>query len=243
MDVFSPRRIALFGHITTIGGAVLLLDCALLWAVSRRWRSAGWQRLCLGGLLAASLAATVALVIRIAVVEIPTITPIMAANIRMPTTCRLVAAAALVFLAANAIARRCSQSPAVTTSAAPSWRRDEYRYYHERLRLLFVTGGITLLYLVISILKSFMGVAFEWAYLGYLLYVPSECLAFALLLLAVQGIFSGWRRQQQPVAGGVLGLMPGLFLLVWSSVVTIMVCSAPILGAWGFAFWIRQRPF
>ena len=102
----SRTRVTQFYDVATAGAISVLVSCVLLWQVSVYWRRAGWPRACLGFLLAVSLAVMSLLTARIVVVEIPTISPVMADNIRVPAPLQLAAAAVLTVLLATAVARR-----------------------------------------------------------------------------------------------------------------------------------------
>jgi hypothetical protein len=240
LGAFNPKRILLFCNLTTVGVVSLLVSCVLLRLLSLHWRSARWQRFALGILLAASLAVTVLLAVRIAFVEIPIVSPLLAAHISIPSPPRLTAAAALVLIVATVIARRWSELPAEHSSQSMPWRRDEGRYHHERRWLAAILGGAAIASLVVMALRHTSSPIRDWDELAYLFMIPMNCLTIALVLVAVVSVFSACFRRSDSTAVQPPRLAPGLFLLVWSTLCTIVVCSAPILGAWGLAFWIRS---
>jgi hypothetical protein len=196
-------------------------------------------------LLAASLAVMVLLTGRIALVEFPAIAPIFADNILVPRPYQFVAAAVLVLLLVSVIARRWPEPPPVVSSAGGgSWRRDEGRYHHERRILVWLLAAVALAEgrgLILAIFEQWNWRPnwFSWETLDCFFDSSVGCLSLALIILAVQGMFSGWSKRPDAVATARSRLAPMLFLLVWSVMLTIVVCGAPILGAWGFALWLR----
>ena len=151
----SPARAARFFNVTTAGIVSVLASCVLLRLLAFRWRAAGRLRVCLGALLAASLTVTVLLAGRVALVEVPGFSPIMAANIPMPTH-RLVAGVMLALLLVTAVARRLSEPPLVgSAAAAEPWRHDEERYHHERRLLIFLLGGVALAVCIVTGIQLF----------------------------------------------------------------------------------------
>jgi hypothetical protein len=239
LDSFNPKRILQFCDLATAGVVFLLISCVSLWLLALRWRSAPWQRLGLGILLVASLAAMVLLAVRIAFVEIPVVSPVLAANISVPGPPRLAAAAVLVLIVATVVALRWSELPAEHTNQPVPWRRDEGRYHHERRWLAAALGGAAIASLVVVGLRQ-TSPRPDWDELAYLFMIPENCLTIALVLVAVASVSSGWFRRSDATAVQPPRLAPGLFLVVWSGLLTIIVCSAPLLGAWGLAFWIRS---
>jgi hypothetical protein len=240
----SSTRVCLFYDIASAGVVALLVSCILLWQLSRHWRSARWRRICLGGLLAASFVTMILLTARIALVEIPTISPVMAACIRVPTPLHLTGAIVLMVLLVSAVARRWSEpSPAALGRAA--WRRDEARYYHERLILLLPLGGIALAHSTVRIqaayleFRNFFGFS-DWRMVGTCIEGPVACLSLALVMLTAQTAFRGWSKRSAVLATVQPRLTPALFLLTWLVLLIIIVCSAPILGSWCFAAFLRS---
>ena len=139
----------LFYDIASAGIVALLASCILLWQLSRHWRRR-WGRICLGGLLAASFATMIVLTARIALVEIPTISPLMAACIRVPTPLQLTGAIVLIVFLASA----CRPPLVGAVARRPQTRRrgaDKERYCHERLILLLPLGGIALAHEILRI--------------------------------------------------------------------------------------------
>jgi hypothetical protein len=238
----SSTRVCLFYDIASAGVVALLVSCILLWQLSRHWRSARWRRICLGGLLAASFVTMILLTARIALVEIPTISPIMAACIRVPTPLHLTGAIVLMVLLASAVARRWSEpSPAALGRAA--WRRDEERYYHERLILLLPLGGIVLAQSILCKQAAYLWCRkyySDWCAVGVFFEGPVACLSLALVMLTVQTAFRGWSKRSAVLATFQPRLTPALFLLTWLVLLIIIVCSAPILGSWCFAAFLRS---
>ena len=243
----SRIRIAQFFDITTAGAISLLVSCILVWQLSVWWRSAGRRRLYLGALLAASLTVMLLLTARIIVVEIPAISPIMAANIPLPTPSQLAAAVVLVAMLATAVARRWSELPCVGSVRTISpWRRDEWRYYHEGRVLILFLGGIALAECVVlgqQLITFFHGWTYDRYVIGCLLWSPIECLSLVLVLLAAHVAIFGRSKRSGGIATEQPRLTPGLFLVVWFSAFMIVACSAPILSAWHFAAFLRAGCF
>jgi hypothetical protein len=69
--------------------------------------------------------------------------------------------------------------------------------------------------------------------------MPEMCLSLAIAILAVESVFLRRSNDAGPAPSTPLWLAPGLFLLNWFVLLTIVVFAAPILGAWGFALWFR----
>ena len=81
---------------------------------------------------------------------------------------------------------------------------------------------------------------FRWTGFGLVLdYDPHGCLSLALISLAVQSMFSGRRNAPTSLRLSRPRLAPGLFLLIWLALLTIVVFGVPILAAWGFALWFH----
>ena len=244
LAAYDTKRFAWFFDITTAGAISVVVSCILLWLLSRLWWRGMLWRACLGILLAASLTITIALSARIALVEVPKITPAMAADISMPQPHQMMAAAVLVLLLAIACARRWSE-PRQGGSPARcwGWRRDEGRYYHERpvllvpLALVAMGGSIAS---SLEVYRQYFGMSyFSWKELLWdrtaWIESPEICLSIALLILAMQ--IALFRRSKAPNVDRLdpLPLAPGLFLLVWTVLIALIVFGIPILGAWGFA--------
>ena len=113
----SAARTAKFFAVTTAGVVSVLVSCGLLRLLSLRWWRGGPGRTCLGVLLAASLIMMVLLAGKVALVEVPGITPILAANIFMPRSHQFVAAAVLVLLLVSVAACRWSEPPSSGSAA------------------------------------------------------------------------------------------------------------------------------
>ena len=236
----SRMRITQFYDITSAGVGFVLLSCVLLRLLSCRWRPAGWKKVCVGVSCATSLAVMVLLAARIVVVEIPTITPVLAAHIYMPPPLQLAAVSVLVLFLATLVACRWLQPPLARIAPEDTaWRRDVRRYYHERRLLQLFLGGIALAFLVVAGRGVYGFGMSKWYSFGYIFTMPMETLSLALVLLAMQGLFSGWSEHPESVAVEQPRWTPARFLLVWSATLTIIVCAAPILGAWGLAFWLK----
>ena len=238
LAAYDAKRLTWFFNVTTAGVASVLVSCVLLRLLSLWWwRGARW-RACLGILFAASLTTTIVLSVRITLVEVPSITPALAADIPMPRLHQIVAAAVLVLLLISAAARRWSESPPVAEATGDfAWRHDEQRYYHERRILVLLLAGVML----ISLVRGIMGWPSEmlkW-YLADLILSPQGCLSVALICLAAQSVFPGRSKCPGAVHMEQPPLAPGLFLLVWSVMLAIIVFGVPILGAWGFALWFN----
>ena len=58
-----------------------------------------------------------------------------------------------------------------------------------------------------------------WEVLPYFVMEPMGALSLALVLLAVQGVFSGRSKHRDAVTAQPAGLRPGLFLLVWTALI------------------------
>jgi hypothetical protein len=235
-----------FFDLTLASLVAMLVSCSLLWLLSRRWRKSAWQRACLVVLFVGSLAATILLTARVVLVEVPRITPVLAAHIRMPVPTQLTAAAVLMLIVATVIARRWSRTPDGASYGHEVWRRDEKRYYHEWRLLQAILGGVSLLWFFLAAIRlldiSSLGSLrwADWSAIGYLIAVPQGCLPLALAILAIQGVFSGRRKRQDVVTAEQPSLSPGLFAIVWTAILTSLVCSAPLLGAWGLALWFQR---
>jgi hypothetical protein len=195
------------------------------------------------------LAVAIAIAGRIGLVEIPRISPIMAAQITVPNFGLLAIAAVLVLLLVTAAARRWSEPPpAVSPAASISWRRDEHRYYHERRLVIALVAVVTFLPVLAGLADSWRMMSIwptgTWeciqGELACLVEFPEACLSLVLVFLALQSVFS--RRPQSPevAAGDPPGLAPGLFLVNWFALLAIVVFAAPILGTWGFAYWFNR---
>ena len=236
LAAYDPKRLARFFDVTTAGVVSVLVSCVLLRLLSLCWwRGARW-RACLGVLLAASLTTTIMLSARIALVDVPDITPALAAEIHMPRPHHIVAAAVLTLLLISAAARRLSEpSPVAVATGDFAWRRDEQRYYHERRIVVLLLAGVMLVKCAVWLHDQGVPV-FDWEdTVWYLVMGPVGCLPLALICLAVQSVSSGWSNCSSPASMERPRLAPGLFLLVWSVLVAIIVFGVPILGAWGFA--------
>jgi hypothetical protein len=234
-------RVAQFYNIASTGVASVFVTGILLWQLSTCWRLARWRRVCVGTLFAASLIAMVLLTTRIIAVEIPTTSPIMTANINMPAVPQLAAAVILVAGLAAAIARRWSEPPGAGLSDAV-WRRDEWGYYHERRPLVFLLGGIAMAKFV-TLQRELFSVGgwrmLDWRDNFYLMSSPVPALSLVLVLVASQVVFSRWMKRSDTAAAEQPRLTPALFLTVWLVLVVMIVCIAPILGAWHFASVLR----
>jgi hypothetical protein len=235
----SRGRINLFYGVTSAAVISLVVSSILLWQFSLRWRAARWQRVGVGVLLVASLAATVLLTTRIVLVEIPTISPVMAANIRMPRLLALAAAVLATSVAATVVARRWSEPAACAVAAKATWRREESRYYHERRTLLVLLGSVALAQCIVSEYRVFPWV-FDWTDVFYPLTNPVGTVSFAVVLLTVHALFSSRSKHAGVIAAEQSQLMPQVFCVVWFAVILILLCSAPILGSWRFAAYLRS---
>ncbi|MCE5266633.1 MAG: hypothetical protein LLG00_01935 [Planctomycetaceae bacterium] len=243
LDAASPIREMRFFCVATAGVISVAMSCFLVRLLAHRWHAAGWQRVCVATLSMTSLAATVLLAGRVALVEVPGFSPIMAANIPMPSPPLFVAAAVLTLLLATPAARRWSECPTTGHAAdVASWRGDETRYHHERLLLILFLGAVALAECVYGV-RRLVGTWYcshPWrATVWCVAETPAGFLSFALILLSVQGMFSGWRKTSHPCLTHQSRLRPGLFVVLWSSLTTIVLCSAPIIAAWLFLLWLR----
>jgi hypothetical protein len=159
----NPAQLAHLLAVATAGAVSVLVACGLLRLLSRRWWRGRGQRACWGTLLAASLAAMIAIAGQIGRVEIPRISPILAAQITVPGFGLLALAAALVLLLVMAAARRWSE-PLSTDSATESlrWRRDERRYHHERRPVIVLLAAVTFLPVLRALLDFSGRSSWEW---------------------------------------------------------------------------------
>ena len=80
----------------------------------------------------------------------------------------------------------------------------------------------------------------NWEFASLVL-MPEGCLSLAIMLLAVESIFSGRPKDAGATSIPPSRLAPGLFLLNWSMLLAIVLFAAPILGAWGFALCLNLR--
>jgi len=144
-------------------------------------------------------------------------------------------------LLATAIARRWSEPPLAETAARRvAWRRDERRYYHERSAPLLFLGSIALAK-CIALGQDIYPWVSEWSNIHlYFFSLPEASLSLVLVLLAVQVVISRWRKRSDVSAMEQPRLTPALFLTLWFALLAIIVCSAPILGAWRFASFLRS---
>jgi hypothetical protein len=245
----GSTRVNLFYAIASAGVISVLASCILLWQVSVHWRSARRKKACLAVLLAASLATMILLTARIAVVEIPTISPVMAAYFRVPTPLQLSGAAILTLSLAAAVARRWSEPPsAVTAPGRLAWRRDEERYYHERLLVLLPLGGITFAECVVWVREAYVlcGQYYgrrDWSTVGVFLENSAACLSLVLTLRTAEIVFCRWSKRSVATTTCPPRVIPSLFVLIWLSLLAVIVCSAPILGSWHFARFLRSGYF
>jgi hypothetical protein len=206
----------------------------------------------LGILLGVSLTVMILLTVRIAVVEIPTISPIMAAHFRVPAPFQLATGAVLMVMLTTAVARRWSEPQwSGNATGIAVWRREEKRYYHERRSLILILGGVALAKCIegaVALAEMWYGFfkqgsALVWTFwdsIGSFLTYPTGCLSLALILLVLHVAFSGRLKRTDALAMEQPRLSPGIFLIVWFSALTIIVCSAPILASWHFASFMRS---
>jgi hypothetical protein len=243
----SAARLARFLDVTTAGVVSILVSGVMLRLVALRWRQGGPARTCLGVLLAASLCVMVVLAGVVVLVEVPTVAPVFAANIPLPTPYQLGAGVVLVLLLASTVACRWSAQTANSATGIPTWHCDQTRYHHENRLLLWLLGSVALTQCAIvgiGLVRQFglfaaasplFAAIPPWSALGYLVEDPLYCLSLAVVLLAVQGVAPRWSRVADAAAAAQPRLAPGLFLLIWCVILIIIACSAPILAAWGFA--------
>jgi hypothetical protein len=245
----NPRDFAHLFAVATAGIVAVLVSCGLLWLLARCWWRGRAQRVSIAVLLVASLAVMIAIAGRIGLVELPRISPLMAAQITMPKFGLLVLAAMLVLLLVTAAARRWSEPlPSDSAVASIPWRRDERRYYHERRLVIVLLAAVAFLP-VLATLSDTWHLLDGWPIsiwgrireeLAALVEFPEACLSLVLVFLAIQSVSS--RRPQIPeaAANDPPGLAPGLFLVNWFALLAIVVFAAPILGTWGFAYWFNR---
>lgn len=241
VSTYSRDHVLGFVDLTTTGVLAILASCALLRLVALCWRRAMWPRICLGTMLAVGLAMMLRLTARIVLIEVPRITPVLAANIPAPTPYRWTPAIALALLLTAVVAYRWSKLPAAELAANNvTWRRDENRYFHERFVLLLLLAAVGLAECIKVLCGMFaFGWWPIWEVLPYLVAEPMGALSLALILLAAQGVFSGRSKHRDAVAAQPAELRPGLFLLVWTALLMIVLCTAPVFAAWGFGLWLR----
>jgi hypothetical protein len=239
LAVYNPARLAWFFDITTMGVISVLSSCILLRLLSLLWWRRILWRVCLGVLLAASLTAMIVLSERIAFVEIPAISPALAAEISMPRAHLLVASAVLVLLLISAIARRWSELPTrLGGTENHSWRRDESRYYHER-RILLLPLAVVLLISLVRGCIDWPWYTLMWSLADWI-ESPQTCLSVALIVLVMQITFSGDRKCFDATLEPRPRLAPGLFWLIWLVLLAIVVSLVLVFDAWGFALWFKQ---
>jgi hypothetical protein len=239
----SPAELAHLFAVATAGVVSVLVACGLLRLLCLYWWRGRGQRVGLGILLAAGLAAMIAIAVRIGSVEIPRISPILASQIALPGLGMSALAAPLVLLVVTAVARRLSEpSPAAFAgNISVAWRRVEGRYYHERRLVIVLLAAATFLPMVPA-LMDIWGAGFwestRWR-LTAVLTMPEACLPLAIVMLATASVSS--RGSEDPVAASIAPsrLAPGLFLASWLAVLVIIVFAAPILATWGFAYWFN----
>ena len=186
-------------HLASIGAAFVPVCCILLWQLAVRWLTAR-QRAVVGVLLAASLATLYGFTARICLVEVPSISPIMAAYIFRPSPLCLAAGVVLTAMLTAAVARRWSEPP--RSEFAPeigNWRRDSWRYYHERRGLVLLLGVVAPANYLVSLyavnmyfqpwFSSWHFSVSQWVSSLCSLYFPTSFLSLVLVLLAVQVAF------------------------------------------------------
>jgi hypothetical protein len=239
VSTYSRGRVERFFDVTTSAVVAILISGVLLRLLSLGWRRAMWQKLCLGALLAISLAVMLILTTKV-LIAVPAITPVLAATIPPPTPYRFAPAALLALLLTAVVAYRWSKQPvAGLAPAAATWRCDADRYYHERLAVLLLLAGVGLVECIDVARGMYASPWADWFAIVYAIIEPMGALSLALVLLAAQGVFSGWSKRREAVAVEPSRLPPVLFLLVWAALLAIVLCSAPIFAAWGFAVWLK----
>ncbi|MEN6449967.1 MAG: hypothetical protein ABFC96_05720 [Thermoguttaceae bacterium] len=230
----NPAHISRCCRVAAVGVVALVAACVSLRLLALRWRGGRWQRVCLGVPLAATLAVIV-IVSRYVFIEVPKLAPIMTANIPSPSPPLLAAAVVLTLFLAGAIAKRwCGSSP-VEANLRPS---ASFGHPCRAAFLVLLIGLAAMMETVIGILKYYVGFTMGSPRLletmGQFVENPAGCLSLALTLLAVQVLYVNWRRPNDAFPTEKPQLMPGLFLLTWSSLTMIILCSAPILASWAF---------
>ena len=189
----------------------------------------------MGVLLAASLATLYGFTAWICLVEVPSISPIMAAYIFRPSPLCLAAGVVLTVMLTAAVARRWSEPPRGEFAEIGNWRRDPRRYYHERRGLVLRLGFVALAtYLVLqyavnmhfqALFSSWHFSVSQWVSVLCSLYFPTSFLSWFWSFWPCKSHLSGDRR-----AGTPPRLMPSLLLTVWLLLTTIVVCSVPALS-------------
>ena len=177
---------------------------------------------------------------RICLVEVPSISPIMAAYIFRPSPLCLAAGVVLTAMLTAAVARRWSEPP--RGEFAPeigNRRRRSWRYYHERRGLVLLLGVVSPAnyrlavcgqHVLPAMVSSWHFSVSQWVSSLCSLYFPTSFLSLVLVLLAVQVAFfratgePRCRRQRAP------RLTPALLLTVWLLLTMIVVCSVPALS-------------
>jgi hypothetical protein len=242
----NPRDIAGLLHIATAGVVAVLFSCVLLRLLSLRWRRGGWQRFCLGALTMAGLAASGAAAARIALADVPRITPMLAASISLPRPHQIVGGVVLVAVLVTAAAYRWSKSALEPCAVGGvTRRRAEDRYYHERrftAVLLACVVGLNLMLFLIPLALSGPFSANVYAEIGArvheivsILATGEGCLSFAVIVLAIQSVYYGRSNSPAAAVPDQPRLSIGLFSLLWFALLIIVLSAVPILAAWGFA--------
>jgi hypothetical protein len=193
-------------------------------------------------MFAISLAVMVFIAIRIALVEFPTFSPLMGMNFDLYSPIQLIAAAILIGIVATVVARRWSEPPRNQYQDLKiSWRHNEERYFHEQFLFILPLGCVALAFYIVcgrdmygwSRGDSISSLLFLFAF-------PGISFSIILVLLASQiAIARCWKKQPETLAFEPPRLSPGLFALVWFTVVLIVLCSAPIFGIWHIVSFLR----
>lgn len=241
--VSSPVRLADFSAVAATGVLFAIFSLASLWLLSHVWRRGRLVRALAFVALAGSLTVAALLVGRIVGHEIPAISPLMAANIKWPTTDQMALFAILASLLIGVMAFRLSAKSSAGEATIRPWRRNEERYYHER-PLPVILLGVLLFYQLIPLVRdSFF---FSWLYTTFwdklaaiadaVLEYPLGTMMLIPIVLAVQMLLYGRRKPDNATAREV-GVDPRLFAFSFLVLAMILVCAGPMLAAFGFSLW------
>ena len=241
--VSSPARLAELSAVAATGVLFAIFSIAFLWLLSHAWRRGRLVRALAFVALAGSLTVAALLTGRIVGHEIPAISPLMAANIKWPTTDQTALFAILASLLIGAVAFRLSAKPTTGEATIRPWRRDEERYYHER-PLPVILLGVLLSYQLIPLVRDIFSSSWLcptfWdkvaVVAGLILEYPLGTMMLIPIVLAVQMVLYG-RRTPDNATAREAGVDPRLFAFSFLVLAMILVCAGPMLAAFGFSLW------